>query len=123
MTVTVTRPTVNSIKTRFSEFADVADAVIEFAIEEAALEVGSNWVTGYNIAIVYLTAHYVASAVAESDASSSGGDIASESFGRISISYAQGSTATHTDKESSSYGKRFIELRDRNFGGPVVING
>lgn len=124
MTVTVTRPTVVSIKTRFPEFADVEDAVVEFAIEEAALEVKGNWTIGYNLAIVYLTAHYIASAVAASASSvGGGGDIASESFGRISISYAQGSTASHSDLTTSSYGERFIALRDRNFGGPVVVNG
>lgn len=120
MAVTVTRPTVKSIKTRFPEFADTDDSVVEFAIEEAMLEIGTNWTTAYNIAVVYLTAHFIASAVAQSEAGS-GGDIASESFGRISISYAQGSVATQSDKSTSSYGERYMELLNRNFGGPVVI--
>ena len=64
MSVTVTIPSALSIKMRFPEFADVADAVIEFAIDEAREEVGSNWTTGYNIAIVYLVAHYVAASIA-----------------------------------------------------------
>lgn len=123
MTVTVTRPTVVSIKTRFPEFADVDDAVVEFAIEEAALEVGSNWTSGYNIAIMYLTAHYIASAITASAASGTGaaGDIASESIGRFSYSYAAVATASADDKSSSSYGSRYLELRDRNFGGIVVV--
>lgn len=126
MTVTVAVPTVSSIKMRFPEFADVDDAVVEFAIEEARLEVGSNWTSGYNVAIVYLTAHYVASSVASSMSGGTGdaGPIASESIGRLSISYANQSgntTATHGDVTTSSYGRRYDELLQRNFGGPVVI--
>ncbi len=127
MTVTVTIPTASSIKMRFSEFADVDDPVIEFAIEEAREEVGENWTTGYNLAIVYLVAHYVASAnaAAASGGTGDGGDIASESIGRLSISYAVSSSsnvnATADDKMSTSYGRRYVELLGRNFGGPVII--
>lgn len=125
MTVTVTIPTATSIKMRFPEFADVDDAVVEFAIEEARLSVGSNWTTGYDLALVYLVAHYVASSVATSTSGGTGddGDIASESIGRFSVSYARSANAdaVHEDKSSTSYGRRYIELLGRNFGGPVVI--
>ena len=122
MSVTVTIPTAISIKTRFPEFADVEDPVVEFAIEEARAEIGTNWTTGYNLAIVYLVAHYVASAVA-ARARGDGGDIASESIGRFSISYAKNANAdaVHGDKSSTSYGRRYVELLGRNFGGPVLI--
>jgi hypothetical protein len=122
MSVTVTIPTAASIKMRFSEFADAEDSVIEFAIEEARLEVGSNWTSGYNLAIVYLVAHYVASSIAASQGGSAG-DIASESIGRLSISYAtsRNADATHDDKSSTSYGRRYIELLGRNFSGPVIV--
>lgn len=125
MTITVTIPTAASIKMRFPEFTDVADPVVEFAIEEARLEVGTNWTVGYNLAIVYLVAHYVASSVAASAAGGTGddGDIASESIGRLSISYAKSpnADAVSDDKTSTSYGRRYVELLGRNFGGPVII--
>lgn len=125
MSVTVTIPTAISIKMRFSEFADVEDAVIEFAIEEARLGVGSNWTTGYNVAIMYLVAHYVACANAASISGGTGdeGDIASESIGRFSISYAKSpnADASHEDKSSTSYGRRYVELLGRNFGGPIIV--
>lgn len=126
MTVTVTIPTAVSIKTRFPEFVDTADAVIEFAIEEARHEIGTNWTHSYNLAIVYLVAHFVASANAASASAGTGGeegDIASESIGRLSISYAKSpnADAVHSDKSSTSYGRRYVELLGRNFGGPVVI--
>lgn len=126
MSVTVTIPTATSIKMRFPEFEDVDDYLIEFAIEEARLGVGTNWTTGYNIAIVYLTAHYVAAGVAAVDAANDdSGEIASESIGRMSISYktsaASNTNAVGSDLSSSSYGKRYEELRGLNFGGPVLI--
>ncbi len=127
MTITVTIPTATSIKLRFPEFADVDDAIVEFAIEEARLGVRDNWLVGYNIAIVYLTAHYVASSIAASAAGGTGsdGDIASETIGRLSITYAQTShtpsTAVAGDTSTTSYGRRYDELVERNFGGPVIV--
>lgn len=124
MTVTVTIPTATSIKMRFPEFADVDDAVIEFAIEEARLGVGTNWTVNYNIAIVYLTAHFIAAAQqAADDAEGDSGEIASESIGRLKISYKKtaASDVVSTDTKSSTYGKRYEFYRDQNFGGPVVI--
>lgn len=125
MSVTVTIPTATSIKMRFPEFADVEDAVVEFAVEEARLEIGTNWTVGYNLAIVYLVAHYVACAVNASTSGGSGdeGDIASESWGRFSVSYAKSpnADASHSDKSSTSYGRRYVELLGKNFGGPVII--
>jgi hypothetical protein len=117
-------PTATSIKLRFPEFASVDDLVIEFAIEEALVEIGEDWTTGYNVAINYLTAHFIASAVAASASGGSGGeDIASESIGRLSITYAKdtASSASADDKTSTSYGRRYVELLARNFGGPIVV--
>lgn len=126
MSVTVTIPTATSIKMRYPEFEDVDDYLIEFAVEEAREVVGSNWTTGYNRAIIYLTAHYVAAGVAAVDAANDdSGEIASESIGRMSISYktsaASNVDAVASDLSSTSYGKRYVELRDLNFGGPVLI--
>lgn len=124
MTVTVTIPTASSIKLKFPEFAELDDSVIEFAIEEARLDVGSNWTVGYNIALVQLTAHFIAAAQqASEDAAGDSGEIASESIGRMSISYkaTSAANAVSSDLSSTTYGKRFIELRDRNFGGPEII--
>lgn len=123
MTITITIPTASSIKLRFPEFSEVEDSVIEFAIEEARLEVSTNWTHKYNVAINYLVAHYVACSVAESASAGSDGEIASESWGRFSVTYAQGgnSGAERTSKDSTSYGRRYMQLLNANFGGPVVI--
>ena len=125
--MTVTIPTATSIKLRFPEFADVGDAVVEFAIEEARLEVTDSWTAGYNVAIAYLVAHYVACAKAASASGGTGGSdiIASESIGRLSFSYAQSQQSkvepVADDKESTSYGRRYLELLGANFSGPLIV--
>jgi len=122
-------PTSTSMKLKFPEFADVADATIEFAIEEAAMAFPepNDWTSGGDFAIMYYAAHIIAAgqAAANSFSGGSGGEIASETIGRISISYktsaASNAEATFDNLASSSYGRRYIEMRGMNFGGPVVI--
>lgn|SRR4051812_10284991 len=124
MTVTVTIPTATSMKLKFPEFAELDDSVLEFAIEEARLGVGTNWIKGQDIALLYLAAHYVAAGQAAS-AGDGGDGIASESIGRFSITYKNSATsnasATSDDVASSTYGRRYAQLRDLNFGGPVIV--
>ena len=125
--MSVTVPTTSSIKMRFPEFANVDDAVIEFAIEEARTEFGDgeNWTTGASIGLLYLSAHFVSCSLARSASGGVGGDsqIKSESFGRFSVTYADTSNpaATPDDKDSTSYGRRYLELVSGNFSGAQII--
>lgn len=122
--MTVTIPTASSIKMRFPEFNNVEDSIVEFAIEEARLEVGDNWEeTTVGIALIYLVAHYVAASVSRAASGGSGdGVIQSESIGRLSITYASGAaTADATDKDTTAYGRRYLEILGANFAGPVII--
>lgn len=128
--MTVIIPTATSMKLKFPEFIEVDDVTIEFAIEEASYGVGDNWTAGSSIAIMYLAAHLIAAgqaAIIAMEAMEEGsGSISKESIGRISIAYKVPSTAANADATaddfaSSSYGRRFLELRDLNFGGPVVV--
>lgn len=128
MSDTLTIPTATSVKLRFPEFVSVGDEVIEFAIERARLEVGdgSTWTKGASVALLYLVAHYVASAkaAAASGGTGGGGAIASESFGRISISYAQPQSKVEPvadDRESTSYGREYLTLVEANFSGPLIV--
>lgn len=123
-------PTATSMKLKFPEFIDVADMTIEFAIEEAAIgftdDDSNGWVSSGSLALMYKSAHLIACGQVALDTFSGGGggEIASESIGRLSISYKNGSTnssAVYDDFASSSYGRRYIELRDMNFGGPEII--
>jgi hypothetical protein len=113
------------MKLKFPEFADTENGTIEFAIEEARLGVGSNWTKGYNVAIMYLAAHYIQCGItAAASIGGGGGDIASESIGRLSVTYRAATVNTSADVStlaSTSYGSRYEELRDANFGGPVIV--
>jgi hypothetical protein len=125
--MTLAIPTATSIKMRFKELGDVDDPVVEFAIEDARADIGdgSNFAVNADLALVYLAAHYVACSVQNANSGGSGGTgaIASESIGRLSISYARDATkpeATADDKESTSYGRRYLEIVGGNFSGPVI---
>jgi hypothetical protein len=124
--MTLAIPTASSIKMRFPEFSAVDDQVVEFAIEEARLEVSDDWTANGNLALVYLTAHYVACSVARAASGGTGdsAEIASESIGRLSISYRAPSTSsssTSEDKDSTTYGRRFIDILGANFSGPLIV--
>lgn len=126
--MSLTIPTASSIKMRFPELADVDDPVVEFAIEEARADMGdgSNWSVNADLAMVYLSAHYVACAVqaASSGGGGGSGDIASESIGRLSITYARSTAsveATPDDKETTSYGKRYLAIVEGNFSGAGIV--
>jgi len=122
-------PTATSMKLKFPEFSDVDDMTIEFAIEEASYGGGDHWTVGYDTAVMYLAAHLISAGKAAADEMSgdSSGAIQSESIGRMSISYkkddrySSNSSAMVDELASSSYGRRYIEIRGMNFGGPVVV--
>ncbi len=123
--MTVIVPTATSMKFKFPEFADIDDATLEFAIEEAAMTVTDAWEVSGSLALMYLAAHLVAAGVASANALASGGGgaVQSESIGRFSITYKSlpNSSAAVDDLSSSSYGNRYIDIRALNFGGPVIV--
>lgn len=123
--MTIAVPTATSMKLKFPEFADLDDAVLEFAIEEARDSVADEdaWTIQANKALLYLSAHYVSAGRAA--AAGDTGEIASESIGRLSITYKNSASANSgavaDDLTTSSYGRRYDEIRKLNFGGPVII--
>ncbi len=125
--MTLAIPTASSIKMRFTEFADVSDPQVEFAIEEARVEFGSgaNWTAGADIGLAYLVAHFLSCSIANAASGGTGGEtIASESIGRLSISYAQKASDPKTsqdDYSSTSYGLRYLSLVQKNFSGAQII--
>lgn len=126
-----TPPTRAEFLTRFPIFDDpelYPVATIDFVLAEAIRTVDNTWMEAdYAPAILYLTAHLLAT-----DNSLDGEDVefggmaqvASESFGGMSISYANGASGSLSANEqygSTEYGRRFLVLLRRNQTGPVVI--
>lgn len=113
--------------TRFPQFEDADEDVITTLLNEASRQIDTdNW-TADDItpATLYLTAHlYVLETGAVDAGTEAAGAIASESFGPLSVSYANpGGTQSGSIDEimTTIYGRRFAEIRARNVTGPVVI--
>lgn len=122
--------TADDFFTRFPQFADADEDLITTLITEASRQVDStNWAADdINTALLYLTAHlYVLDQqAAEGGTSAEGtaGEVASESFGPMAVSYANpGGVQSGQIAEimTTSYGRRFAEIRKRNVLGPVVV--
>lgn len=113
-----------AIKNKFHEFMDEPDTHIEFAIEEASLNVDDSWIESNRaLAVMYLTAHYLKVAISRA-ASDTGQQIASERIGEISISYhptQQPTIASQSDLTTTPYGTRWLELAKFNFPGVLVV--
>lgn len=121
--MTVILPTALNIKLKFPEFASVADATIEFAIEEAALEVDDTWIPKQaTLAVMYLAGHHLMVSVSRSE-SGSGQRIKSESMDGMSITYDTDTTIPDSgDYDTTSYGKRYLELLGGNVAGVLLIS-
>lgn len=123
-------PTSTQFYERFPSLADTEESLVNTLLAEAARTIDKTYEEGdYQPAILYLAAHLVAtdnSAEGEvTEIGGIGGAIASESFGGMSVSYANGGATKGSLSASSSYGstvfgRRFLEIVRRNKGGPLV---
>jgi len=112
-------PTIDDFKARFSGFSGVPDPRIQLFIDEASRSVDDSWIAAdQKTAILYLAAHLMES---DDRAGAGTGEIASESFGPISLSYVRRDGSSDGDYSSTQYGSRFAELLANNRSGPVVI--
>jgi len=124
-----TLPTAEDFATRFPIFGDADPELVTLLLAEASGMVDQSWQEAdYQPAILYLTAHLLASdSSQEGDDVGSGGEgiIASESFGGMSVSYvranAGNSSAFNSEYSTTSYGRRFLKLLRMNKPGVVSI--
>jgi len=127
-----TPPTRADFLERFPIFDDAElypVTTIDLVLAEAISSIDETWrEVDYAPAILYLTAHLLSTDNSEagSDVEFGGiAQVASESFGGMSISYSSnsssGSLASNELYGSTEYGRRFLALLRRNITGPVVI--
>ena len=125
---------INDFRTRFPEFADdteYPDARIQLFIEDSALiymgEDENRWCGKYDVAQAYLTAHLltVATWSEVGDVNSKLGVVTSKSAGGVSVGRAYtGSPGSSDDDEwfkSTSYGMRYLSIRNSCFVGVLVV--
>lgn len=104
-------------KARFLEFNSVTDARINLFIADAVAILNEPyWDEKYNLGLYYLTAHYLALAL-KSEAGSvtgAGGAVNNRTVDGVSISYSNATPDDQTDAyyASTSYGSRYIALRN-----------
>ena len=114
--------TAANIKLRFSEFENIDDAKIEFAIEEASRCIDDSWLAkDKNLAWAYLSAHYLMVSISRS-VSGTGQKVISERIGEISVTYSDPpQQSSETDMTTTPYGVRYLELVGKNFPAIMVI--
>lgn len=107
---------------RFPEFATVTQARIELFISDAAGYMGTaeeRWLTFYNVAQEYLTAHLLVAAQATA-AGDTGGlfPVKKQEVDDVTVEFAVADvSATAEDLNSTSYGKRYVGYRRICFAG------
>jgi hypothetical protein len=121
-------PTPVDLKARFPVFATVADAVLQTALDEAALQVGDNWITEADIHLgrLLLAAH-----ILTLDGQGSGPEaaaIAAGGFKRVRSGALElerfdpmGAGVELGTLGSTGYGRRFVELMHRNIPAVAVV--
>lgn len=114
----------HSVKMRFPELAQYPSSLIEFAIEEASLQVDDTWGIYQALGLLYLSAHILIMGISRG-ASGTGQPITSESFpGVVSVSYAAPPPLTADaveDLDQTFYGVRFKALRDAAVGTVAIV--
>lgn len=117
-------PTATDLKTRFSTFSGVDDAVAAAAIADASRQVDQTWCEGdFQPAILLLAAHNLAL-----DGHGASREVQLLGFKRVKVGPLELERASSSSSSeagslsSTSYGVRFAELRSLNFaGGGTVI--
>src|SRR5215472_18494659 len=114
--------TAASVKMRFPAFVSADDSQVEFAIEEAQRMVDSTWLPeDQPLAMLYLTAHYLAVDAMTSE-SGTGQIVQSERIGALSTTFASVKLPPDAcELETTIYGRRFLDILNRNFGGGLVV--
>jgi hypothetical protein len=117
-------PNVAAFKTMFPEFADIDDTIVQIAIDQAGQFVDDTWGTSEDDAIMYLAAHFIATAQMTSE--SGGRLVTAERIGQISVNYAsamavEGKTGGVDPLSTTSYGLIFGNmLAGQGFGILIV---
>lgn len=113
-----------TVKMRFPAFRDTSDALIEFAVEEAAIQCDEATLGSYYLpALLYLSAH-ILSRAAQLD-NGGAGPLRSVSIGgEISYSYVTPNAPTLSDRSdlaTTAYGMRFLEFVSLSVPAVAII--
>ncbi|WP_225768513.1 DUF4054 domain-containing protein [Inquilinus sp. Marseille-Q2685] len=120
------RPAPADLKARFPGFATVADAIVQAALDEAALQVGETWASEADARLgrLLLAAHVLTldgqGSGAEAAAAAAGGFRRMRS-GALELERPDTADAGPGALDSTGYGRRFLELMRRNVPAVTVV--
>lgn len=101
--------TVTDIRTQLPEFAALATAQIQLAIDKANRRLNrTQWGTKADDALVCLVGHLLALSCKQGEGPA--GAVTSESVGDVSVSYAMPEAFKQSALASTSYGRCYLEL-------------
>lgn len=111
-----TVPTAAELKERYPAFAAVYDAIVNFAIVDAARNVDEGWLeSDYQAAIMALAAHILVEEGATGRDVEFAGAIISSKLGDAQDTYSGLAQSQMTGEfNSTSYGRKFMQLRALN---------
>lgn len=117
--------TADDIQTRFPEFADMSDTILDACITEAALVVKeTGWGDLYDTGLLYFAAHLALPSLSTAPGSGgASGPVTSKKVGEVTITYASSSSNSSYSAEdltTSTYGRRFLYFQRIAQGGPVT---
>ena len=115
----------SQFRTRFPEFVDVDDSVINFAIADAADDMDVvRWGNRYDTGQLFLAAHFtVLSSTNGSIKDGSVGPVQQATTGPLSVQYGSPVAKTQTDAmlTATVYGQRYLRLRNMvGMGGAIA---
>ncbi|MFE0754169.1 DUF4054 domain-containing protein [Inquilinus sp. NPDC058860] len=114
------------LKARFPDFATVADAIVQAALSEAALQIGDDWASEADARLgrLLLAAHVLTldgqGSGAEAAAAAAGGFRRMRS-GALELERPDTADAGPGALDSTGYGRRFLELMRRNVPAVTVV--
>ena len=107
--------TTAEFKTRFPEFASVADDRIQLFIDDSVVILNEPfWDTKYDLGLHYLTAHYLVLGTKSEDGATTGsGPMTGKTVDGVSLSFGLATTDDGTDDyyNQTIYGQRYLSLR------------
>lgn len=112
-----TKPTAANLKARFPAFAAVADASVEYWIDEGDEQTGRWPETGRDKAVMAYAAHRMAEQGMGQGVVPAG--VTSFKSGTFSATVSD-AVAGLTGFDATVYGREFVSLRRRAFFGPVM---
>lgn len=116
--------TLTAFKGRFPEHVSTADHIINMSIEDAVLVMSSEakWGNKYEIAQMYLTAHFLTVALhTGSGDSTTLAPVKGQEVDDVSIDLAVTPSASFDDFNSTAYGQRYVMYRRMALTGPRVV--